>query len=317
VGSPRHGPTRPAMTPETNATAAAIVLAGGRSSRMGTPKALLPFDDEPLITHVVAALGRLFAEVVVVAAPGQSLPALPVTLVRDEVAHQGPVAGIYHGLRAAGADVSFVTSCDSAFLNAALIAYLVSEIPGYDVVVPHWLGRYQPLHAVYRKSVAPLLAEQLARGELRPVSLFDRVRTRRIEEEAIRRLDPEGVSFFNMNTPADYAEALERWRQGRRPGGAAAPASIHCTVELLGAARFLAHTREVSLTLPRGATFAHLYAALADKLPRLVGQVIDPERDRLFDGYACNVNGLDFVRTPTAPVHHGDNIVIISADAGG
>jgi molybdopterin-guanine dinucleotide biosynthesis protein A/molybdopterin converting factor small subunit len=283
---------------------------------MGTPKALLPFDDRPLIEHVVATLGRLFDEVVVVVAPGQVLPSMPVTLVQDEVEYQGPVAGIYYGLRAAGRDVSFVTSCDSAFLNAALIAHLVSEIPGHDVVVPHWQGRYQPLHAVYRGSVAPLLREQLARGELRPVHLFDRVRTRRVDEEEIRRFDPDGSSFFNMNTPADYAEALQRWTRARPPGPDA-EASIQCTVELFGAARFFAHTREVSLTLPAGATFSHVYAALADKLPMLVGKVIDPDRARLFDGFACNVNGLDFIRTPAAAVKAGDSIVILSADAGG
>ena len=184
---------------------------------MGSPKALLLFDGEPLIVHIVATLRRLFAEVVVVAAPGQSLPSMPVTLVRDEVEHQGPVAGICYGLRAAGGDVSFVTSCDSAFLNVDLISHLVSQIPEHDVVVPHWQGRYQPLHAVYRRSVLPLLAEQLARGELRPVYLFDRVRTRRIDEEEIRRFDPDGSSFFNMNTPEDYAEAQRRWSHARRP----------------------------------------------------------------------------------------------------
>jgi molybdopterin-guanine dinucleotide biosynthesis protein A len=300
-----------------NATGAtAIVLAGGRSSRMGSPKALLLFDDEPLIAHVVATLRRLFAEVVVVAAPGQQLPSLPVTLVRDEVEYQGPVAGIYYGLRAAGGDVSFVASCDSAFLNVDLISHLVSQIPEHDVVVPHWQGRYQPLHAVYRQSVWPLLAEQLARGELRPVYLFDRVRTRRIDEEEIHRFDPDGLSFFNMNTPADYAEALRRW-SGARPPGLDPHTSIQCTVELFGAARFFAHTREVSLTLPVGATFSEVFAALAEKLPVLVGQVINPDRARLIDGFACNVNGLDFIRTPTATVNPGDNIVILSADAGG
>ena len=284
---------------------------------MGTPKALLLFDAEPLIVHVVAALRRLCAEIVVVAAPGQDLPSMPVTLVRDEIEHQGPVGGMYYGLRAAGGDIGFVTSCDSAFLNADLISHLLSRIPEYDVVVPHWQGRYQPLHAVYRRSVAPLLAEQLARGERRPITLFDRVRTRRIDEEEIRRFDPEGSSFFNMNTPEDYAEALRRWRPASRPVVPESNASIQCTVELFGAARFLAHTREVSLTLPTGATFAELFGALAEKRPVLVGQVIHPDRARLFDGYACNVNGLDFVRTPTAPINSGDNIFILSADPGG
>lgn len=299
------------------ADATAIVLAGGKSSRMGRPKALLPFDNEPLIVHIIATLQRLFNEVVVVAAPEHELPSLPARLVRDEVAYQGPVGGIYYGLRAAGGNFGFVTSCDSAFLNTDLISHLVSHIPHYDVVVPHWQGRFQPLLAVYRKSVLPILEGQLARGELRPVYLFEKVRTCRIDEDAIRRFDPEGSSFFNMNTPEDYAEALERWR---RLGGRHVPgsnASTRCTIELFGVARLLAQTREVSLALPPEATCAQAFAALAERLPVLVGRVISPDRRRLVDGYACNVNGLEFVRSATATVHPGDTLVILSADAGG
>jgi len=279
---------------------------------MGTPKALLPFDNEPLIVHVVTTLRRLFADVVVVAAPGQDLPPMPVTLVCDEVAYQGPVAGIYYGLMAAKENAAFVTSCDSVFLNLDLISHLLSQIPQHDVVVPHWQGRFQPLHAVYRRSVSPLLAEQLAHGQLRPVHLFDKVRLRTIDEDEIRRFDPEGSSFFNMNTPEDYAEALKRWSITRRGGHA-----VHCTVELFGVARLLARTSEVPLVLPAGATFSDAFAALAEKLPVLVGHVISPDRTRLVDGYACNVNGLSFVRAPTARVNPGDSIVILSADAGG
>lgn len=287
--------------------ATAIVLAGGKSSRMGTPKALLLFDDEPLIVHVVTLLRRLFAEVVVVAAPGQDLPSMPVTLVRDDVAYQGPVGGICYGLRASGGEFSFVTACDSAFLSSRLISHLLSHIPQHDVVVPHWQGRLQPLHAVYRRSVLPLLEGQLARGELRPVFLFDKVRTRTIDEEEIRRVDPEGWSFFNMNTPEDYSEALQRWRD----------TSIPCTVELFGVAQLVARTREVSLVLPPEATCAQAVAALAKKLPVLVGPVIRADRTTLVDGYACNLNGLHFVRSPAVRINPGDNLVILSADAGG
>jgi molybdopterin-guanine dinucleotide biosynthesis protein A len=178
---------------------------------MGTPKALLPFDDEPLIVHIVRRLQPLFAETVIVAAPGQQLPALPVRVIHDDVGYQGPVGGIYNGLRASAGELAFVTSCDSAFSSAALISHLVSLAADYDVVVPRWEQRFQPLLAVYRKTVLPHLEHQLAQGELRPVYLFDRVRTRSVEEDEIRRFDPAGESFFNMNTPEDYAEALRRW----------------------------------------------------------------------------------------------------------
>jgi molybdopterin-guanine dinucleotide biosynthesis protein A/molybdopterin converting factor small subunit len=294
----------------------AIVLAGGRSSRMGRPKALLPFDGTPLIVHTVRTLKPLFDEIVVVSAPGQELPDMPVTRVDDDIAYQGPVGGICYGLRATTTEVSFVTSCDSAFLNPALIFHLVSQLPGHDVVVPFWEARLQPLHAVYKRSVLPLLEEQLARGQLRPVSLFDRVRTRRIDEDEIRRFDPDGASFFNMNTPEDYAAALARWAT-RSPDRSGAGEPIQCVVELFGVARLLASTREVPVVVPAGATLVQVFAALAEKLPMLSGRVIDPDTMRLLEGYSCNVNGLNFVRSADAPVRPGDRIVILSADAGG
>jgi molybdopterin-guanine dinucleotide biosynthesis protein A len=189
-----------------------VVLAGGKSSRMGTPKALLRFDDKPLLVHLVAALGRLFDDVVVVATRGQELPTVNARIVYDEVSHQGPVGGLRYGLAETNGDVCFVTSCDAVFLNVALIAHLLSRLPGYDVVVPRWQGRLQPLHAIYRRrSVLPALQEQLVRGELRPIFLYDKVPTLVIEEDEIKRFDPDGSSFFNMNTPADYEEALKRW----------------------------------------------------------------------------------------------------------
>jgi len=299
------------------ADATAVVLAGGKSSRMGRPKSLLLFDGEPLIAHIVRALKRMFAETVIVAAPEQELPDLPAILVRDEVAYQGPVGGIYYGLKAASGNFCFVTSCDVPFLNPALISHVTSQILNYDVVVPYWENRFQPLHAAYRTSVLPLLRVQLERGELRPVYLFDKVRTCKIGEEEIRRFDPEGLSFLNMNTPDDYEEALKRWDALNGSRHLAENDSVRCTIELFGVARLLAKTKEVSLSLPQEANLSHVYSALAAKLPVLANRVIAPDGSRLLSGYACNVNGLEFVRVPTAKVNSGDRIFIISADAGG
>jgi molybdopterin-guanine dinucleotide biosynthesis protein A/molybdopterin converting factor small subunit len=284
---------------------------------MGRPKALLPFGEQPLIAHIVRFLKELFADIVVVIAPDQQLPPLPVTLVRDEVAYQGPVSGIYHGLKAAGSDVSFVGSCDMPFLNLSLVSYLCSQIGDHDVVVPYWEGRFQPLLAIYRKSVAPYLQAQLQKGELRPIFLFDKVRTRKVDEEEIRRIDPEGLSFLNMNSPADYQAALERWLDSRGISTAVPVPSIFCTVELFGVARLRAKTKAVSLELPPGANLAQVFLALAERLPSLVGSVIAGDKESLVTGQACNVNGRDFVRDRQTKIYSGDRIFIISADAGG
>jgi len=293
----------------TIADATAVILAGGKSSRMGRSKALLPFDGEPLIAHVVRGLKEMFAEAIVVAAPDQELPSLPALLVRDEVAYRGPVSGIYHGLKASTREVCFVASCDAPFLNHALIAHLLSKIPEYDVVVPFWQDRFQPLHAVYRTGVAALLKDQLDRGELRPISLYDKVRTRKIAEDEIRGLEPEGLSFLNMNSPEDYDSALMLWKDRQ------ASPSILISVELFGVPRLLAKAKEVSLSLPQDATLAQVFSALAEKLPVLAGRIINEHG--LVSGYSCNINGTDFVRTPGAKIRSGDKILILSADAGG
>ena len=290
----------------TMADAAAVILVGGKSSRMGRAKALLPFDNEPLIAHVVRRLKSWFPEIIVVAAPDQELPELSAVLVRDEIAYQGPVSGIYHGLKAATKDVCFVTSCDAPFLNFELIDHLLEQISDYDVVVPFWQERFQPLHAIYRTSVVPLLKEQLERGELRPIFLYDKVRTRKIQEAEIRRLDPEGLSFLNMNSPADYDAALQLWRERN---------TISVSVELFGVARMLTKTQSVSLDLNEGATLAQVFSALGEKLPALVGRVLNS--GGLIHGYSCNLNGLNFVRAPDVKVSSGDKIFILSADAGG
>lgn len=294
----------------------AIVLAGGRSSRMGTPKALLPFGGEPLITHIVRALQPRFGDVIVVAAEGQDLPPLPARVVRDDVAFQGPVGGLVYGLRALERDWAFATSCDSAFLSEALVGHLQSHCGAdREVVVTHWDGRFQPLFAMYRRTVLPVLEAQLAAGELRPVSLFDKVRTQVVREEEIRRFDRDGSSFFNMNTPEDYAEALRRWERTRRPARSAG--EVSCTVELFGVAQLLAGADKIPLALPAGATLAHVFSALAEQVPPLAGRVVVADGAALAEGYACNLNGLDFVRSGSTRIRSGDTIVIVSADAGG
>jgi molybdopterin-guanine dinucleotide biosynthesis protein A/molybdopterin converting factor small subunit len=287
---------------------------------MGQPKALLPFAGEPLVVHMVRTLRSLFTDIVLVAAPEQELPPLPVTLVRDEVAYQGPVGGIYYGLRAAHADICFVTACDAPFLNLSLISYLIAQSADCEVVVPFWQDRLQPLHAVYRRSVAPLLRIQLERGELRPIFLYQKVRTREVSAEEIRRFDPEGLSFRNMNNPEDYRSALELWqekKQRNQTEGQTEPPLLSCTVELFGGARFKAKTDRVSLTLAPGANLSDALAALAEIIPTLVGPVLTADHRALTAGYACNLNGTDFISNLHTPLRSGDSLLILSSDAGG
>lgn len=197
--------------PRVNPDLGVVLLAGGESRRMGTPKAWLEFGGRPLLVHLVERLRPRFPEVVVVAAPGQELPPVPARIVYDEQPGEGPVAGLVVGLREVGRPLAFACSCDVPFLHPGLPDLLASLAGDSEVVVPEWEGRLHPLQAVYRTSVQPLLEEQLAAGRRRLMDLFDRVRTRAVGEAELRALDPEGYSFLNMNDPGDYAEALRLW----------------------------------------------------------------------------------------------------------
>ena len=189
-----------------------VFLAGGQSSRMGRPKAWLEFAGRPLLAHLVERMLGVFPEAVVVVAPGQEVPETPARVVFDEQPGEGPVAGMVVGLRELSRPLAFITSCDVPFLNPEVALYLARAAANYDVAAPVWEGRLHPLQAVYRVSLQPLLARQLAEGRRRPVDLYDQVRTLLVKEETLRSIDPEGRSFMNMNTPEDYERARALWK---------------------------------------------------------------------------------------------------------
>ena len=192
-----------------------VILAGGRSSRMGRPKAWLDFGGVPLLQRIINRLEPSFSHFLVVAAPAQELPPIapsghPARVVYDEQPGEGPVGGLVVGLREMPPcrSVALVLTCDVPFVSPAVAEYLVDATEGYDVAVPEWQGRLNPLQAAYRRTCQPVLAELFAAGRRRPVDLYDRVRTRIIREEEIRAIDPEGLTFLNMNSPEDYERAL-------------------------------------------------------------------------------------------------------------
>jgi molybdopterin-guanine dinucleotide biosynthesis protein A len=199
--------------------AALLLLAGGESIRMGRPKPWLEFEGRPLLQHLEERCSGLFQARAVIAAPDQELPEISSPVLHDEDPGQGPLAGLVVGLREIRQPLAFVASCDLPFLNLALVTYLLDQAEGYDLAIPEWGGRLHPLHAVYRSSLQPLLADRLRAGERRLMDLLDHVRVRRVSAAEVRAIDPQGLSLMNLNTPEDYERALElwpEWRQGTR-----------------------------------------------------------------------------------------------------
>jgi molybdopterin-guanine dinucleotide biosynthesis protein A len=190
------------------------VLAGGKSRRFGRNKAIEIFEGERLIERQVRALRSLFPEVMIVSNTPELYLDLNVTTVADVVPGRGPLGGIYTGLLFAQGDSIFVTACDMPFLQLPVIRRMVDLFPGHDVVVPR-LGEYlEPLHGIYSPRCLPHIKRMLDREDLQVIRFFPSLKVAYLHEEEIRRLDPAGLSFFNINTPEDLERATEILESG-------------------------------------------------------------------------------------------------------
>jgi molybdenum cofactor guanylyltransferase len=192
--------------------AGGIVLCGGKSTRMGVPKAGLMFGDETMLQRVVRLLGTVVAPIVVVAARDQELPDLPedIILTRDERDERGPLEGLRAGLKALpeSVDAAYVTSCDVPLLVPDFAERMVDLLGDHDVAVMEIDGFTHPLSAVYRRTTLPQIESLLAQNRLRPAYLFDAVRTKRVQAIDMLSTDPQLRTLRNLNTPEDYREAL-------------------------------------------------------------------------------------------------------------
>jgi len=202
------------------ARASAIVLAGGRSARMGQPKALLRIGASTLIERTVCELLRAFNDVVVVAAPDTEAIELPAlgraAIIRDSEAYSGPADALARGLRATRHELAFACSCDLPMLRAEAASWLVSLIDDFDAVIPRVASNLQLLHAAYRRRCADALDLMHASGERRLGALVDRINACIVPETEYRLGDPDALSCFNINTPDDYARAIQIQHAGQR-----------------------------------------------------------------------------------------------------
>jgi molybdopterin-guanine dinucleotide biosynthesis protein A len=281
-------------------TAAGVVLAGGRSSRMGRAKADLEWHGTTLLHRTCAVSERAgLAPVLVVRAPGQSLPPLPraVEVVDDPAEGRGPLQGIAVGLGAlqGRSAAAFVCSTDLPFLHAVFVRRVMSALLAddrLDVVLPVARGYPQPLAAAYRTRLAGRVADLVAADRLRPAFVFEESEVLRLDDAALlndpalRAADPTLESVLNVNEPADYEAARSR------PGPAV-------TVECFGvlATKGARGTRSVA-------------AATVGEAARAVDLVLDRH-------VLAAVNGDQTGRDPMLPLHAGDTVAFLSADAGG
>ncbi len=186
--------------------AGAIVLAGGKSERMGQDKAMIAFRGRTLLQHVVDAVGPLVDTVVVVAASADQYPVVGAAVLGDDFPGLGPVGGILTGLEALGLGAHLAVACDMPCLQSELLQLLLARASaGVDAVVPLFDGRMETLCAVYNFSAARKLAIFLEEGGRALHRALELMETSLVTEDVWRTVDPEGLSFTNLNTVTDFS----------------------------------------------------------------------------------------------------------------
>jgi molybdopterin-guanine dinucleotide biosynthesis protein A len=193
--------------------ASGIILAGGRSQRLGRDKALETVGGQPLVRRVIDRISQVTEEIVVVVAEQSQADGLPLTaehrVALDRYPGGGALGGIFTGLAAAQHQWGIAVACDMPFLNLGLLRRLLCLRHGADAVVPMLRGWPEPTHAIYSKSCLPFMEERLLAGDPKISRFYDRVRVAYLPEEEIAAVDPDFLSFFNVNTAEDLARACE------------------------------------------------------------------------------------------------------------
>lgn len=193
------------------------VQAGGKSSRMGEDKALIRLAGIPLIERVLGRIDGLADEILITTNRPETLTHLNLRMAPDEVPGAGALHGLKTALSAAQCDVVLVLSCDTPFVSRELLEHLLNRAHEADVIVPKHGDKYEPLQAVYNSAhCLPALEAALESDKRRMVSFFPKVHILPIEEPVLTELDPSGLSFFNINTPADLERAERLLNRGGR-----------------------------------------------------------------------------------------------------
>jgi molybdenum cofactor guanylyltransferase len=195
-----------------------FILAGGRSSRMGRPKGLLPFSGKPLVKHL-AQLLEITGEPVVIVGPPGDYAGMGLRVVADDRRDAGPLGGIATALRVSNCGWNLIVGCDLPFLTSEWLAHLISRAAASpaEAVIPLNERGLEPLCAMYRKRIQPELADALDHGVRKITDGLAKLAIETIAPSEWKRFDPRGRLFKNINTPADYEAAREILEEASEP----------------------------------------------------------------------------------------------------
>ncbi|MBU1011711.1 MAG: molybdenum cofactor guanylyltransferase [Bacteroidetes bacterium] len=180
-----------------------IVLAGGKSRRMGNEKGLIELNSKPLIQYAIDALEPI-CETILISTNSHFYDFLPYQKITDEFPNSGPMGGIYSCLKASKTDQNLVLSCDMPFIKSQLLADLIENSDGFDIVVP-WHGeqQFEPICAFYRKNVEPTFRIFILQKNYKIPDAFDRLKTKKFEINTNLHYYSTDL-FFNVNSQEEF-----------------------------------------------------------------------------------------------------------------
>ncbi|MFH1336873.1 MAG: molybdenum cofactor guanylyltransferase [Candidatus Zixiibacteriota bacterium] len=188
--------------------ASAIILAGGKNTRMGRNKAFIQLSSgETILQNTISILKRLFPEIIIVTNQKETYQEFNASVVEDLIKEAGPLGGIFTGLCYSTSRFNFVVACDMPFIQISLIELLLAECGTFDVVLPEVDVEVEPLFALYSKSCIPVMFEQLQKRNLKIREVLSKLQVKKIGREEIDRVDPKHLSFFNINAEEDLRRA--------------------------------------------------------------------------------------------------------------
>jgi len=187
-----------------------VIQAGGKSSRMGEDKALMPIIGKTsLIEYILDQINNLGAERLIISNDVKKYERLGLPVYPDVYPQVGPLGGLYSAIYHSKYNYCLILACDMPFVNLPLIDFMVKQAPHFDVVIPRWKPEdyAEPFRAIFSKACLNPIREAIASGKKRVISFFREVEIRYIDAEEISKFDPDGLTFFNVNTPEDLLEA--------------------------------------------------------------------------------------------------------------
>lgn len=179
-----------------------IVLAGGKSSRMGKDKGILELDGKRIVKHVLDALDTVVDEIIIIA-NNDHYNNLGYPVYEDIIKDCGPMGGIHTGLSFSNTMKNIVLSCDIPFITSKMISYIISESGDYEITVPKHENKLEPLCAVYSKKCADKLKELLEKKEWKMQEALQYFNTQQLRLSGAKEIEK---NFININTPQDFKD---------------------------------------------------------------------------------------------------------------